>query len=774
MSQEALKRKSADRSIKRSNSSSPLQNTFHDAPSGSNRDNQQFHTSHSTQQFRSDINEAGLYRSEDRKQEYQNNSQSFNEQRQLYAEQAINAKKEEQSATDMTVQNVSTGYDYQAVIYMTEDSRGQNEFKRYISDSYSGVSRDGVATSDSGKEFGNSASIFDESDKNLTNAISYLDKNNEEFNKKLDKINQETIKAQAKINRIERSGLEYRNSYKPWKYRLIFDKKNNQSEIEAWHSGRGSFERIHVTQNKKLVGRLKFQNEKIAYTDKKHGKHMRKESGKADRNRYRLKQAGKRISKNASGSEFEEDELIEAMKKRGKNLSGSLSWSVRTNIRKISKELDGNNRLKFQNVRIAALNAKTERLNYKSGIDLQKRKADEAAKQGLLREQNKRKVKKQMVQEYKREQGNIFQRSKRQHQLKKTVKKEQKMAKKRVKALVSSGIAIVTVIALVFFSIALFSMVLLSTGSEAYVNGTSQNDYHTMTEATAYFREKEAELEEKLKPENIEPLILEENPDIFEFIYVLDDISFDANTLIAYLSAKYNEFNLEMVKGDLDELFEEYYTLTIEIEMEEREVEDTSQMPDPVTGLYPKVNKIVPICYVILEKKDFFELCKSRIDDAGKQNQMDAFYLTGNGQQIYGPVMAEDWRKKISSNFGWRIHPITGVKIFHDGVDIAIPIGTALYSPVNGTVVKSVYSNSAGNMITIENDSGWLITFMHMDSRTVQAGESIKQGQRIGYSGNTGNSTGPHLHLQIHDADGNSVNPVFIVPFSTIEESETF
>ena len=153
---------------------------------------------------------------------------------------------------------------------------------------------------------------------------------------------------------------------------------------------------------------------------------------------------------------------------------------------------------------------------------------------------------------------------------------------------------------------------------------------------------------------------------------------------------------------------------------------------------------------------------------------MDNFYLTGNGQQVYGPVMDLDWRKKISSNFGERVHPITKERKFHNGVDIAVPTGTSLYSAVNGTVIDSHYSTSAGNMITIQTETGWKVTFMHMDSRVISQGEKVKQGQLVGYSGNTGNSTGPHLHLEVKNAEGEYVNPIFIIPFSTLEASETY
>ena len=462
------------------------------------------------------------------------------------------------------------------------------------------------------------------------------------------------------------------------------------------------------------------------------------------------------------------------MRRKAKAAARGARWNAKRNYRKLKHTLDGYSRLKFQKVRLSSLNEQKAQAAYRSGLDLQRRKAEEAARQGLLREKQKRKIKKEMIQNYKREQGNFFVRTRNQHKMKKTVKKEKRMARKRTKTLVKSSISLAVFFFFIIILFFLFVTILVNTGGEAVVNSVSQNDYQEMTDVTQYFRDKEAELMEYIKPENLEPIIKEEEPDIYEFIYEMDEISYDANTLVAYLSAKYNQFNLDMVKADLDEIFELYYTLEWEIKEEYRLLPDTTQAPDPVTGEYPLINKLVKICYIRLKKTNFYELLQGRIDDAAKQNQMDGFFLSGNGQQVYGPVMNVDWRNKISSNFGHRVHPITGEKKLHDGVDIAVPTGTALYSAVKGTVITSRYSDSAGNMITIQTDSGWQITFMHMDSRAVSVGDQVEQGQYVGASGNTGNSTGPHLHLQVHDSSGKEINPVFIIPFSTIEASETF
>ena len=84
----------------------------------------------------------------------------------------------------------------------------------------------------------------------------------------------------------------------------------------------------------------------------------------------------------------------------------------------------------------------------------------------------------------------------------------------------------------------------------------------------------------------------------------------------------------------------------------------------------------------------------------------------------------------------------------HKGVDIAIPVGTKLYSAVKGTVTVARYSDSAGYMVTIQNDNGWTVTFMHMNNFAVRSGQNVEQGDYVGESGNTGNSTGTHLHLE--------------------------
>lgn len=106
---------------------------------------------------------------------------------------------------------------------------------------------------------------------------------------------------------------------------------------------------------------------------------------------------------------------------------------------------------------------------------------------------------------------------------------------------------------------------------------------------------------------------------------------------------------------------------------------------------------------------------------------------------------------RVSSNFNpRRLHPITRRISPHNGVDFAVPIGTQVLAPADGVVVISQYSGSAGNFVVISHDSRHLTRYMHLSKLLVKPGQHVKQGDIIALSGNSGRSTGPHLHYEIH------------------------
>jgi murein DD-endopeptidase MepM/ murein hydrolase activator NlpD len=119
---------------------------------------------------------------------------------------------------------------------------------------------------------------------------------------------------------------------------------------------------------------------------------------------------------------------------------------------------------------------------------------------------------------------------------------------------------------------------------------------------------------------------------------------------------------------------------------------------------------------------------------------------------------------QISSPFGWRIHPITKVISFHNGIDIAAPTGTPIYAPMGGTVERVFWSDLGGNSVIIKHDDGTHTTgYAHLDQTFVKVGEKVKYGDVIGTVGNTGRSTGPHLHLTLR-VNGTIVDPALHFP----------
>jgi murein DD-endopeptidase len=115
---------------------------------------------------------------------------------------------------------------------------------------------------------------------------------------------------------------------------------------------------------------------------------------------------------------------------------------------------------------------------------------------------------------------------------------------------------------------------------------------------------------------------------------------------------------------------------------------------------------------------------------------------------------------RVSSNFNpRRVNPVTGRIAPHKGVDFALPIGTPVLAVGDGEVIVSKRSGGAGNYVAIRHGRQYMTRYMHMQKLLVKPGEKVKRGERIGLSGSTGRSTGPHLHFEIW-INNQAVNPL--------------
>lgn len=114
---------------------------------------------------------------------------------------------------------------------------------------------------------------------------------------------------------------------------------------------------------------------------------------------------------------------------------------------------------------------------------------------------------------------------------------------------------------------------------------------------------------------------------------------------------------------------------------------------------------------------------------------------------------------RTASGWGWRIHPIYKIKKFHEGMDFSAPIGTEIYATGDGTVIDVTTSLSGyGKHIKIDHGFGYQTLYAHLKDFNVTVGQKVKRGDVIGFVGNTGSSTGPHVHYEV-TKKGTKVNP---------------
>ena len=112
----------------------------------------------------------------------------------------------------------------------------------------------------------------------------------------------------------------------------------------------------------------------------------------------------------------------------------------------------------------------------------------------------------------------------------------------------------------------------------------------------------------------------------------------------------------------------------------------------------------------------------------------------------------------ISSEFGYRVHPIYGRTIFHSGLDMAAPSGSPILAAADGVVVAATYESSMGNYVMINHGDGLYTIYMHASALYVSSGQEVSAGEQIAAVGSTGNSTGPHLHFSVR-LNGSYVSP---------------
>lgn len=217
----------------------------------------------------------------------------------------------------------------------------------------------------------------------------------------------------------------------------------------------------------------------------------------------------------------------------------------------------------------------------------------------------------------------------------------------------------------------------------------------------------------------------------------------------------------------------------LNLESEKRDLESTRvQLAADEEALEEKRSESDDLLYELEKKAEEFELLLAQseilqdelmLEIAAKEKELEEAkydeYLAKLALQGQNPPSNAAWTTPVSgytltSPFGMRVHPILGTSRMHNGIDMACAQGTPIYATRAGKVtVASYQAGGAGNYVSINHLDGFASIYMHMTNYVVSAGQTVSQGQLIGYVGSTGLSTGPHLHFGISYA-GTYVNPL--------------
>ena len=161
---------------------------------------------------------------------------------------------------------------------------------------------------------------------------------------------------------------------------------------------------------------------------------------------------------------------------------------------------------------------------------------------------------------------------------------------------------------------------------------------------------------------------------------------------------------------------------------------------------------------------------RERIDVASLTGAQKVFVMkfVPNGYPL-------DYYKRISADFGYRIHPLYFTKHLHTGIDFATDVGTPVYATADGVVefAQMGYNGGFGNLVKLDHSFGFRTYYAHLNKIVVAHGSFVKKGQLIAYSGNSGASTGPHLHYEVRFL-GNVLDPKNFIEWTMSDFSSIF
>lgn len=321
---------------------------------------------------------------------------------------------------------------------------------------------------------------------------------------------------------------------------------------------------------------------------------------------------------------------------------------------------------------------------------------------------------------------------------------------------------------IIFMLLALLSMCgTLLSGGTAFLGATSYAAEDTdIEQAELSYTEWETDLQ--IEIQNAEST----HSGYDEYRYHIGDIGHDPFELMGFLTVMYEDFTYDEIQTVLQGIFDEQYNLEYvpEVEIRTRTETRTEIYINPETGQTYTYTYQVEVEYewhilnVNLTSQSFYNIIAPRMS-ADQSEHFEILMQSKGNRQYVGNPFGFNWLPYVTSYYGYRIHPISGEKDYHKGIDIGVPAGTEIKAGFDGTVTAAGYdAGGYGNYVVIEmqKDDGTVIEakYAHCDSLLVSVGQTVSQGDIIATVGNTGNSTGPHLHLEVVK-DGEYLNPIY-------------
>lgn len=242
-------------------------------------------------------------------------------------------------------------------------------------------------------------------------------------------------------------------------------------------------------------------------------------------------------------------------------------------------------------------------------------------------------------------------------------------------------------------------------------------------------------------------------PGYDEYRFRIGEIGHNPFELLGYLSAAHDAFTYAQVEAELERLFGLQYCLTREETVERRTYID---------GEGEEQEHDWHILHTVLEVTPLSEVIAGLLAPGDQTDRYGIYMQTCGNRQCYGSPFGFPWPGYVTSPYGYRIHPLTGEKDLHRGIDIGAAEGTPIQALQDGYVVWAGEAGDYGLCVVIGDGDGYQSRYAHCGSLLVSAGQEVKRGDVVATVGNTGSSTGPHLHLEVTH-DGEYLNPYFFV-----------